>query len=102
MTDIRKLPLKRQGYTVYDVTGSDFCYCPGISVEDSHNRAAFIVTACNAHADLLDVCKKLLSAMDGLLGQTSLETEIDTPVLLRCQDAASMAEVLLAQEGEIQ
>ena len=68
--------------------------------KDKAEKAAYIVRVCTSHADLLDVCKKLSSAMDNLLKQIPLETEIDTPVLLRCQEAASMAEVLLAQEAQ--
>ena len=57
------LPLKQQGYTVYDATGSDFCYCPGISVEDSHERAAYIVTACNNYQARLDACESALESI---------------------------------------
>lgn len=63
--DVLNLPLKREcgqdGSYIVDTAGTDICIVRGNYHQD---RAAYIVTAVNSHAELVAACKAVLDAIE--------------------------------------
>ena len=70
-----ELPLKQQGSSVYDASGEDFCYCPGVTPEEARAKAQAIVQAVNSY----DVQLATLQAVYAYLSDQAADQDLSEP-----------------------